>query len=220
MILYAIHFRSIANFLKYRPMILPPNFYTRPDVVQIAKDLLGKVLVTNIMGSITAGIIVETEAYAGPTDKACHAFCNRRTKRTNIMYAEGGVAYVYLCYGIHHLLNVVTHHAEQPYAVLIRGLEPLEGLDLMLDRRNATMLKPSLTAGPGSLSAAMGITTSLTGISLQDPEIRIEDRGFSIADGDILSGTRVGVAYAAEDALLPFRFSIKGNPYVSKAKGL
>lgn len=201
-------------------MILPQSFYTRADVVQIAKDMLGKVLVTNIGGQCTAGIIVETEAYAGPTDKACHAFCNRRTRRTNIMFAEGGVAYVYLCYGIHSLLNVVTHHEDQPYAVLIRGVEPLEGLEEMLERRGAEVLKPSLTAGPGSLSEAMGVTTALSGVSLQGPEIMIEDRGINIPAEDIIAGTRVGVAYAAEDALLPYRFSIKGNKYVSKGKGL
>ena len=201
-------------------MILPSSFYTRADVVEISKALLGKVLVTNINGLYTAGMIVETEAYAGPTDKACHAFCNRRTRRTNVMFEEGGVAYVYLCYGIHHLLNVVTHVQDQPYAVLIRGIEPLEGIEVMLERRNATVVKPALTAGPGSLSAAMGITTSLSGVSLQGPEIFIEDRGIKVPQKDIVAGTRVGVAYAAEDALLPYRFSIKGNPYVSKGKGL
>ncbi len=201
-------------------MVLPPSFYTRTDVVNIARELLGKVLVTNINGIHTAGMIVETEAYAGPTDKACHAFCNRRTRRTNIMFEEGGVAYVYLCYGIHHLLNVVTHGKEQPYAILIRGIEPLEGMDAMLERRGMDELKASLTAGPGSLSVALGITTALSGISLQGPEITIEDRSIKISQKDIVTGTRVGVAYAAEDALLPYRFSVKGNRYVSKGKGL
>ena len=201
-------------------MILPPSFYTRTDVVQIAKELLGKVLVTNIEGQHTAGMIVETEAYAGPGDKACHAFGNRRTNRTEIMFGNGGNAYVYLCYGIHHLLNVVTHAPDNPYAVLIRGLEPLEGIETMLYRRNALTMKPSLTAGPGALSAAMGIKTPLSGVSLQGPEIMIEDRGIIIRPEDIVAGTRVGVAYAAEDALLPYRFSIRGNKYVSKGKGL
>jgi len=206
--------------MKKSTTILPPAFYTRTDVVKIARELLGKVLVTNINGQHTAGIIVETEAYAGPTDKACHAFCNRRTRRTNVMFEEGGVAYVYLCYGIHHLLNVVTHVADAPYAVLIRGIEPLEGIDEMLERRGAELFKPSLTAGPGSLSAAMGIKTALSGVSLQGPEIFIEDRGIKIPESEIVAGTRVGVAYAAEDALLPYRFSIKANKYVSKGKGL
>lgn len=201
-------------------MILPTSFYRRTDVVQIATELLGKVLVTNIGGVHTAGIIVETEAYAGPTDKACHAFCNRRTRRTNVMFEAGGVAYVYLCYGIHHLLNVVTHNAEEPYAVLIRGIEPLEGVETMLERRGADMLKPALTAGPGSLSVAMGVTTALSSVSLQGPEIMIEDRGIIVDPVHIIAGTRVGVGYAAEDALLPYRFSIAGNRFVSKGKGL
>ncbi len=200
--------------------ILPDSFYTRADVVKIAKELLGKVLVTNIGGQHTAGMIVETEAYAGPTDKACHAFCNRRTARTNIMFAEGGVAYVYLCYGIHHLLNVVTNNENKPYAVLIRGIEPLDGMTTMLERRSADIIRPTITSGPGSLSAAMGITTKLSGVSLQGPELLIEDRGIKISPEDIVAGTRVGVAYAAEDALLPYRFSVRGNKYVSKGKGL
>lgn len=201
-------------------MLLDKSFYTRTDVVQIAKELLGKVLVTNIDGKYTAGMIVETEAYAGAGDNASHAHNNRRTKRTEIMFAEGGVAYVYLCYGIHHLLNVVTNIADVPHAVLIRGIEPLDGIDMMLYRRNAISLRPSLTAGPGALSAAMGVTTALSGVSLSGPQIIIEDRGIKVAKADIITGTRVGVGYAAEDAYLPYRFSLKGNKYVSKGKGL
>lgn len=201
-------------------MLLDKSFYTRTDVVQIAKELLGKVLVTHIGGKQTAGMIVETEAYAGAGDKASHAYNNRRTKRTEIMFAEGGAAYVYLCYGIHHLLNVVTNAAEVPHAVLIRGLEPLEGIDVMLYRRNTITLRPSLTAGPGALSAAMGITTELSGVPLAGPQIIIEDRGVKVTKADIVAGTRVGVGYAAEDAYLPYRFSLKGNKYVSKGKGL
>lgn len=201
-------------------MILPSSFYTRTDVVQIAKDLLGKVLVSNADGLHTAGMIVETEAYAGPGDKASHAYGSRRTNRTEVMYLEGGAAYVYLCYGIHHLLNVVTHHAEEPYAVLIRGVEPLEGIDVMLQRRNMATLKPNITAGPGALSAAMGVKTTLSGVSLQGPELWIEDRGIRIPEKDLVTGTRVGVAYAQEDALRPYRFSVRGNKYVSKGKGL
>ena len=209
-----------ARSIRLAPMILPSSFYTRKDVVQVARDLLGKVLVTNINGEYTTAMIVETEAYAGPTDKACHAFGYRRTNRTSTMFEEGGIAYIYLCYGIHHLLNVVTHDADEPYAVLIRGLEPLEGLDIMLERRRMETLKPNITAGPGALSAAMGITTALTGVSLQGPEILIEDRGIKIPKKEVVAATRVGVAYAQEDALLPYRFYIQGNKYVSKGKGL
>jgi DNA-3-methyladenine glycosylase len=201
-------------------MILPESFYTRKDVVKIAKELLGKVLVTKFDGIETAGMIVETEAYAGAGDKASHAYGGRRTNRTQTMYAQGGTAYVYLCYGIHHLFNVVTNVADVPHAVLIRGLEPLEGIDMMMARRRKEALAPALTAGPGALSQAMGIFTSHSGMKLFGPEMYIEDRGIKLNSKDILAGTRVGVAYAQEDGLLPYRFSIKGNRYVSKGKGL
>lgn len=199
---------------------MPGSFYTRKDVVRIAKDLLGKVLVTEFEGQHTAGMIVETEAYAGTSDKASHAFGNRRTRRTEIMYREGGMAYVYLIYGIHHLFNVVTHLAEIPHAVLIRAIEPLEGIDIMLERRKMETLKPNITAGPGAMSAALGIHTRHTGYMLHGPEIFIEDRGIKVPARDIVAATRVGVAYAAEDALVPYRFYIKDNKYVSKGKGL
>ena len=186
----------------------------------IAKELLGKVLVTNINGIYTAAMIVETEAYAGPVDKASHAYGNRRTARTEIMFGKGGTAYVYLCYGIHHLFNVVTNKKDTPHAVLIRGVEPLEGIDYMLARRGKEHLQPSLTAGPGALSVALGIHTRHTGASLSGNEIWIEDRGIKVPAKDIVAATRVGVAYAQQDAYLPYRFSIKGNKYVSKGKGL
>lgn len=201
-------------------MKLNESFYTRTDVVQVAKDLLGKVLVTNINDVLTSGMIVETEAYAGVADKASHAFGGRRTKRTETMYAHGGTAYIYLCYGIHHLFNVVTNVAEVPHAVLIRGIEPLEGIEDMLQRRRKPGLQPSLTAGPGALSEALGIKTIHDHKSLLDDTIYIVDRGIIVHKEDIVEGTRVGVAYAKEDALLPYRFSIKGNRYVSKGKGL
>ena len=199
--------------------MLPEDFYTRKHVVQIAKDLLGKVLVTNFEGERTAGMIVETEAYAGVGDKASHAYGGRRTARTETMYSRGGVAYVYLCYGIHHLFNVVTNAEDIPHAVLIRAVEPLEGVDIMLARRGKPKLSPQLTAGPGALSQALVINTGHTGLSL-NTHIIIEDRGIKIRPRDIIAGTRVGVAYAEEDAYLPYRFWIKGNPYVSKGRGL
>lgn len=201
-------------------MILPESFYTRKHVVQIAKELIGKVLVTDLDNHRTSGIIVETEAYAGTSDKASHAFGNRRTNRTEIMFNTGGVAYVYLCYGIHHLFNVVTNVADIPHAILIRAIEPLEGIDVMLERRKKEKLQPSLTAGPGAMSMALGIHTRHSGLSLSGTEIWIEDRGIKVSPGNIVTSTRVGVAYAQEDALLPYRFSLRGNPYVSKGKGL
>jgi DNA-3-methyladenine glycosylase len=201
-------------------MILSQSFYTRKDVVKIAKDLLGKVLVTDFDGVRTSGMIVETEAYAGIADKASHAYNNRRTKRTEIMYTNGGACYVYLCYGIHHLFNVVTNVDDVPHAVLLRAVEPLEGVDMMLARRKKKQAAYTLTAGPGAMSEALGIHTSQTGTSLLDGPISIEDHGIKISPKHIVAATRVGVAYAAEDALLPYRFYIAGNPYVSKGKGL
>jgi DNA-3-methyladenine glycosylase len=200
-------------------MILPESFYTRKDVVKIAKELLGKVLVTHFDGVITSGIITETEAYAGAGDKASHAYGNRRTKRTDIMFWQGGVAYVYLCYGIHHLFNVVTNVADVPHAVLIRALEPLEGIEHMLARRGKEKLAPALTAGPGAMSGALGIHTLHTGKSLSGTDaITIEDKGIVVKLKDIIASKRIGVDYAQEDALLPYRFYIKDNKFVSKSK--
>jgi DNA-3-methyladenine glycosylase len=199
---------------------LPARFYENDDVVAVSKALLGKVLVTNIDNAYTAAMIVETEAYAGVTDKASHAFGGRNTNRTKVMYQAGGVAYVYLCYGIHHLFNVVTNLEGTPHAVLIRAAEPLDGLDIMLARRGKDKLTPALTAGPGAISMALGITTGLTGTSLASGTLYIEDRGIVIPEQDIAVGTRVGVAYAQDDALRPYRFWVKENRYVSKGKGL
>jgi len=201
-------------------MILGPAFYQRRNVVQIAKELLGKVLVTNLNGVYTSGMIVETEAYEGASDKASHAYNHRRTTRTEIMYAQGGVAYVYLCYGIHHLFNVVTHSEGTPHAVLIRAIEPIDGTDIMLQRRKKEKFSPILTAGPGAMSEALGIKTLHSGQRLDGHEIYIEDRGIKIPKTSVISTTRVGVAYAQEDAYLPYRFFIKGNKYVSKGKGM
>lgn len=195
-------------------MILPQSFYVREDVVQIAKDLLGKVIVTNIDGITTSGIITETEAYAGATDKASHAYGNRRTNRTEIMYAQGGVAYVYLCYGIHHLFNVVTNVKNVPHAVLVRAVEPLKGIEAMLQRRNKQKVIPQLTSGPGAMSMALGIHTSHTGLPLSKGIITLHDDGVVV--NDIVETTRIGVDYAKEDALLPYRFYIAGNKFISK----
>ncbi|CAN5190482.1 DNA-3-methyladenine glycosylase [soil metagenome] len=198
-------------------MKLPREFYTRADVVQISKALLGKYLFTRIDGNLSSGIIVETEAYCGRGDKACHAN-NKRTPRTEVMYAAGGKAYVYLCYGIHHLFNVVTNEEGSADAVLIRALEPVHGLDWMLLRREYPQLKPALTAGPGAMSAALGITTKLYGQDLLGDTIWIEDHGMKVKEADIIASPRVGVQYAEEDALRPWRFRIKGNTYTSPAK--
>lgn len=197
---------------------LSRNFYQQKDVTVIARQLLGKRLVTQLHGVRTSGIIVETEAYAGVVDRASHAWNNRRTQRTEIMFGPGGTAYVYLCYGIHYLFNVVTNVANTPHAVLIRALEPVDGIEEM-QLRYAPKTSATLTAGPGSLSKAMGINAALNGESLTGDKVWIE-QGPAVPDAQVVISTRVGVAYAAEDALLPYRFSIKGNKWVSKGKGL
>jgi DNA-3-methyladenine glycosylase len=192
-------------------------FYQQEDVVKTAKQLLGKILVTQLDGFRTSGIITETEAYAGIVDKASHAWNNRRTKRTEIMYMPGGVAYVYLCYGIHYLFNVTTNVADVPHAVLIRAIEPVDGIDIMKLRYGKT--PPLFTAGPGSLSKALGINALLNGASLTGNRVWIEGAE-DIHENKILTGSRVGVSYAGDDAYLPYRFSIMDNRWVSKGKGL
>ncbi|MGK7371073.1 MAG: DNA-3-methyladenine glycosylase [Candidatus Halalkalibacterium sp. M3_1C_030] len=196
--------------------ILPDSFYQRDDVVQISRELLGKVLCTEIEGSVlTAGIITETEAYRGRDDKACHAH-GKRTKRTEIMYHEGGKAYVYLCYGIHHLFNIVTNSEGIADAILIRAIKPVEGFELMLERRGKEEVKPELTAGPGRLSQSLGITTDYYGLDLTAKSaIWIEDRGHAISPQNIKSTPRIGVDYAGEDAQRPWRFHLKESKWVS-----
>ena len=189
-------------------MKLQKDFYIREDVVLIAKELLGKVLITNFNGAISAGIITETEAYAGINDRASHAFGGRRTARTEIMYATGGTAYVYLCYGIHHLFNVVTNQKDIPHAVLIRALKPIEGMDVILKRRKQKETSNKLSSGPGTLSQALGIQTSHSGENLLGNKIWIEDRGINFPDIEIIKSPRIGVDYAGADALLPYRFFV------------
>ena len=195
------------------------DFYQQEDVLTISKKLLGKVLCTKFDSNLTSGIIVEIEAYAGETDRASHAYNGRRTRRTDVMYAAGGTAYIYLCYGIHHLFNVVTNRDGIPHAILIRAIEPLEGIDIMLKRRNMKKLLPRLTAGPGILSQALGISIYNSGISLLDNQIWIEDNSNNSPIGDfkIISSPRVGCEYAEEDANNPWRFRINGNPWISPA---
>ncbi|RZK48432.1 MAG: DNA-3-methyladenine glycosylase [Pedobacter sp.] len=197
---------------------LDGGFYGQNNVINLSKALLGKVIYTNFNGLLTAGKIVETEAYNGVMDKASHAYRGRFTPRTQTMYHAGGIAYIYLCYGIHHLFNVVVGDKNNPIAILVRGIEPLEGIDIMLDRRKMKSITPQLTAGPGSLSQALGIKTTQNEISLLGDDIWIQDNGITIAETDIIKSPRVGVSYAAEHALLPWRFSLKDNKFVSKPK--
>lgn len=195
---------------------LPYSFYQQDNVTHLAVQLLGKQLFTLVDGKLTGGTIVETEAYNGVTDKASHAYGGRFTPRTSTMYQEGGVSYVYLCYGIHHLFNVVTAQKDTPHAVLIRGIEPVEGIETMLGRRKMSSLAPRITAGPGALAQALGIDKNLNAKDLLGDEIWIEDKGISFQQDQIIASPRVGVDYAEDHALLPWRFYIKGNRYVSK----
>ena len=187
---------------------LRQEFYTRDDVVEVARDLLGKVLCSGINGHLTKAVITETEAYAGIEDRASHAYGGRRTRRTEPMFARGGVAYVYLCYGIHHLFNVVTGGRDNPHAVLIRAGSPLIGIDHMLARRNKASADAKLLAGPGSLACGLGIRTEHTGTSLSGETIWIEDHGICVARDAITVGARIGIDYAGDDAARPYRFVI------------
>ncbi|MDX1919384.1 MAG: DNA-3-methyladenine glycosylase [Candidatus Caenarcaniphilales bacterium] len=197
---------------------LAKSFYTRSNALLISRELLGKFLFANINGELTGGMIVETEAYMGPEDKACHAHLNRRTKRTEIMFSEGGVAYVYLCYGIHALFNIVTAPEGTPHACLVRAIEPTVGLEVMLKRRNKEQVLPSLTAGPGALTQALGIECKHYGTDLTGDTIWIEDHGIAVSSDKIIASSRVGIAYAEEHIDLPWRFRVKDNKWVSKAK--
>ena len=196
-------------------MILPRSFYRREDVVIIAQELLGKMLFSQFEGVLTVGIIVETEAYAGVTDRASHAFGNRRTARTEVMYSEGGAAYVYLCYGVHSLFNVVTNKKDVPDAVLIRAIKPVTGIDTMLRRSGKSFMDKSFGTGPGKVSKIMGIHFSHSGMDLtKQPSgitgqgIWLEDEGRIVPPENIITGTRIGVKYAGNDALRPYRFRI------------
>jgi DNA-3-methyladenine glycosylase len=199
---------------------LGKSFYLNEDVVEVARLLLGKILVTSFYGKVTSGVIVETEAYAGITDKASHAYGGRFTKRNEVMYREGGIAYVYLCYGIHSLFNVVTNVSGIPHAVLVRGIVPVDGIDLMLKRTNKLVVHPAIGIGPGKVSKLLGIHHSHSGLSLVtgkigegNSKIWIEDRR-EMLEGNIVAGKRIGVDYAGLDAFLPyhFRLDIKKAP--------
>ncbi|WP_215226087.1 DNA-3-methyladenine glycosylase [Echinicola shivajiensis] len=197
--------------------ILAKEFFLDRNVTDIAKDLLGKIIVSEFNGKITTARIVETEAYDGNVDKACHAFPNKLTPRTAVMFKEGGRSYVYLCYGIHHLLNIVTHAEGDARAVLIRAVEPISGIDIMHERRKVKNNR-DLTNGPGKLTKALGITSEDNDVNLFNQEsglwIGYKEEGYD--DFEIITTQRIGVDYAEEDALLPWRFYIKNNPYISK----
>ncbi len=196
-------------------MKLPVSFYERTNVVKIAQDLLGKSLFTKVNGITRGGMIVETEAYSWK-ERGCHAYGAKKTQRNAVMFGQGGHAYVYLCYGIHHLFNVVTNREGVADAVLIRALQPLHGLEDMVLRRENLRNPFHLTSGPGKLSKAMGIDRTFNGKFLLHDDVWIEETGMRITGEQILATPRIGIEYAGEDAKLPWRFSIRDNPWVSK----
>lgn len=192
------------------------SFYNREDVVSLARELIGKRLCTFVNKQYTSGIITETEAYAGVADKASHAFGGRFTERTKTMYEKGGTSYVYLCYGIHHLFNIVTNKKGTPHAILIRGIFPEEGIEIMLQRRGKNKADKTLAAGPGTVSQALGIQVKHSGISLLEQTIWLEETSISVPAELISAGPRIGVDYAGEDAKLPYRFLLKETGWLKK----
>ena len=195
---------------------LPLSFYARKEVVQIARDLLDKIVVSRVGGELVSGRIVETEAYVGLSDKASHSFGGRRTARNEHMYSAAGTVYVYICYGIHQMLNVVTNEAGVPDAVLIRALEPIDGITVMLKRTGKKIPDFTLTKGPGNVGKALGISRAQSGLMFVDELLAIyEDDESSLASHMAGISSRIGVESAGPDALLPYRFYIKGNKYVS-----
>jgi len=184
--------------------LIPLSYFQNENVVEIARNLLSCRIRTYFNNVLTEGIICETEAYAGEKDKASHAFGGKRTERTEIMYLSGGHSYVYLCYGIHHLFNIVTAPENVPHAVLIRGIIPLRGKEIMESRRNKSLKSKNFSSGPGKAAQALGINTKHSGLILNGPEISIREP--LEKPKNIGISTRIGVEYAKEDALLPYRF--------------
>lgn len=187
-------------------MRLTKDFFMGDDVLGISRELLGKYLFTKVDGQLAGGIICEVEAYKGIADRASHAYGGRRTRRNEMMYHDGGVAYVYLCYGMHHLLNFVTNKDGIPDAVLIRGIVPTHGEELMLQRTRKHKITPDIGIGPGKVSKLLGITVADNGISLFGEHLWIEDRELMVPEERIKTTPRIGVDYAGDDALLPYRF--------------
>ena len=197
--------------------ILKRDFYTRADTLRVARELLGKRLVVpSADGARVSGRVVEVEAYLGAEDRAAHSYGGRRTRRTETMFGVGGTAYVFFVYGIHHQFNVVTGPEGQPHAVLVRAVEPEEGVELMKERRPVRKER-ELTSGPGKLCRALGLDLSFDGEDLtRGGRAWLEETGVKLRPDEIASGPRIGVAYAAEDALKPWRFWVAGNEYFSR----
>lgn len=196
-------------------MKLSREFYLRENTLQIARELLGKLLIVPTeTGEKISGMIVETEAYLGEIDKACHSYKNRRTTRTETMFSIGGTAYVTLIYGMYFQFNVVTGAVNSPHAVLIRAVEPIQGIAVMRERRGATR-DVNLTSGPGKLCIAFGIKSDFKDADLLGEKIWLEDFQ-SFKDNEISSGKRIGIDYAEEFAEKPWRFWVRGNQFVSR----
>jgi DNA-3-methyladenine glycosylase len=193
---------------------IPESFYQQSNVVKIARELLGKQLFTNVNNVLTGGIIVETEAYSWK-ERGCHAYDNKKTKRNAVMFLPGGFSYVYLCYGIHNLFNIVTNKDGIGEAVLIRALEPTVGWEAMQKRMSVKSIH-RITSGPGKLTKALGIDRSMNGKYLLDNDVWIEDSGTVLEKNKIVSSKRIGIDYAGEDAELLWRFHVKDNPWISK----
>ena len=198
---------------------LTREFYAQTDVVSVARQLIGKIVTTDFDGVLTSGRIVETEAYVAFTDRASHAYAGKRTARNEHMYATAGTAYVYICYGLHQMLNVVTNAEDIPDAVLIRAVEPLKGIEKMLERTGKKKLDCTLTKGPGNVAKALGIFKKHSGLHLSGATMYItDDKQYRLDPLQITSGARIGIDSAGEDAALPYRFFLKGNRYVSARK--
>jgi DNA-3-methyladenine glycosylase len=195
---------------------LPLSFYQRNDAVLVARELLGKHVYTNLDGQLTGGVIVETEAYQGPEDRGSHAYNHRRTPRNEMMFSAGGVVYMYICYGIHDMLNVVTGTDGISHAVLIRAVQPVRGLEIMRERRNVYNDDSRLCRGPGALAKALGLVKAHNGVNLLEDKIWIEDRSEVIDEGDIIASARVGMNFEGPYKTIPWRFYLRGNKNVSK----
>jgi len=197
-------------------MRLTKEYFHSAPVTELAIDLIGKELHSRINGNYTSGIIVETEAYSGAIDKASHAYRNKRTPRTEIMFGEPGKAYVYLCYGLHHLFNIVVSPSNVADAILVRAIEPVSGISIMSERRDQPISK-NLTSGPAKLSQALGISLAHNNVPLylKTGGVWLEE-GENIDMSRIEKAKRIGVDYAEEDAELLWRFYLKDNKWVSK----
>ncbi len=195
---------------------LPIDFFRREDTLTIAKELLGKtLLVLGEDNEWSGGIITEVEAYLGAQDKACHAYNYRKTKRNEVMFQQGGIAYVYFCYGMYDMLNFVTNKEGEPHAILIRAIKPTINIEKILQRRNLEKLTPKVSAGPGRLTKALNITTKYNGEPLTGNKIYVLNAE-TVPEENIIATPRIGIKYAEEDKYKPYRFYIKNEKFVSK----